>query len=256
MLGGVPHSPLRSSLQRAPRSTAIPRASISPKRAFTLIDLLVSIAIIAILLGIMLPSLTKARHAAQQVVCSSNARQHGLGLMMYADDYTNHLPPTKFNQASELVGPRVDKMVIIRDTASPTDWDGLGILYAHQYLDAQKIFFCPAHRGDHPYARYAPIWNNGIGQIVSNYQYRGPEFDRIEEPTDVALVTDALRTKRDFNHRVGTNVLRADFSVLWLQDRGGRLAQSLPELETDALAAAKIEAAWLSIDEQTKATAK
>ncbi len=247
MLGGLAKSPRRINGSGP---------LVSSRAAFTLIDLLVSISIIAVLLGNMLPSLTKARSAAQQVVCSSNSRQHGLALMMYADAYNGQLPPTRFTGSSELATSNIDKMVIIRDAGGPNEWDGLGFLYASQYMDAQKIYFCPAHRGDHPYSRYAPIWNTGVGQIVSNYQYRGPQPSRIDDPSDVALVTDALRTKRDFNHRVGTNVLRADFSVVWLADRGGLLAQSLPENENEAFAASKIEAAWQTIDEQTSSSAK
>jgi len=62
------------------------------RRAFTLVELLVVIGIIALLIGILLPALTKAREQSRSVACGSNARQLMMAVRLFAQDNQNSLP--------------------------------------------------------------------------------------------------------------------------------------------------------------------
>lgn len=216
-------------------------APSTERRAFTLIDVLVSISVIAVLIAILLPSISMVRESARKVICSSDMRQIGLGMNMYAEDNNDLLPPSVFLQANgarraESIAPhRMDTARTRTDEFAPRDWmqwDGLGVLFYKSYVNAPSVYYCPSHKGSHQVDVYASAWNEeNDDEIITNYQYRGigPGGERylymIE--SSASLVTDSVRSLEDINHEEGFNVLAAGLSVNWFEDTDNLITQSI-----------------------------
>lgn len=69
------------------------------RRGFTLIELLVAIGIVGLLLSILLPTVSRARHRARFVQCASNMRQLCQGMFGYSAEHGNRFPPNVYGPA-------------------------------------------------------------------------------------------------------------------------------------------------------------
>lgn len=232
------------------------------RRGFSLIDVLVSLAVILVLLGMMLPSLTHVREVARRAVCGSNLHQIHLGIVMYAGDAGDRIPDSQFLRARGRVKAAPQEMITlytdVREGHPATRWDGIGKLYQGGYLPSQGIFYCPSHSGENTRWRYAEAWANiGSGSIAGNYHYRGQGANLSTvlssiHPDSAALLADAMRTRSDWNHEIGTNVGRADGSVFWYQDGEGAIAESLPGDGNAPQSATLISGIWRLLDRGPK----
>jgi type II secretory pathway pseudopilin PulG len=241
---------------------AMPRC-VQRRHGFTVIDVLVSMAVIAVLISLMLPQIGKVNESARRVACQSNLRQIGIGTLMYAQEYEGYLPPSVFlkNAASERARPQ--EMITLR-VANSARWDGLGMLYLHSYIDTPEVFYCPSHRGHHRVGSYAGLWTSPeeaatdaarpvvamVPEIIGNYHYRGegpmsmggpvtsstPTTRSLFQinPKEVSLIADGMRVRSDVNHKQGSNYFRADMTVHWFSDTSQRLVASLPADKSQA----------------------
>ncbi|QOV92424.1 type II secretion system protein [Humisphaera borealis] len=74
------------------------------RQAFTLVELLVVIGIIAVLIGILLPSLSAAQEQARTIKCASNLRNIGNGLAIYLAENKQIFPPAYIYEGQKIVG--------------------------------------------------------------------------------------------------------------------------------------------------------
>jgi len=117
---------------------------------FTLIELLVVISIVALLVALLLPALSKARESAQIAMCLSNLRQIGIGLHIYSTGYDEHLPPFDQNgkPPSNIIKPFNGNTM------------GLGLLITEELVSEELLRNDPG-RPQHeegPHSDYAISW--------------------------------------------------------------------------------------------------
>src|SRR3954468_10614378 len=103
--------------------------------AFTLVELLVVIGIIALLVSILLPSLHAARRHAQQVQCASNMRQIAVAMIAYINTNKGILPPCLVSASSSNGGANSDPT-----NPYPDGWFWAAELVKQKYISAPNVY--------------------------------------------------------------------------------------------------------------------
>ena len=223
------------------------------RRGFTLIELLVVISIIALLIGILLPTLGAARAAARRTVCATSVRSLSQSMLTQSIDsqsglFLGYLNGTKqFNYLVRAAGPNKDNY-----------WGPLGFLYKEGYAGNPQWLYCPDHQladfqlnsasntwppvttatGTKKYTRAA----YGVRPMV-DCDHDGNDSDLDETvlpvgplpglgslPPGAAIVADVVSADAFFqtHSRSGVNVGAADWSTRWVPH--DRFATNLAKL--------------------------
>jgi prepilin-type N-terminal cleavage/methylation domain-containing protein len=122
------------------------------RTAFTLVELLVVIGIIALLISILLPALQRASESGKRTQCMNNHRQLLFAIRMYTDEYRDMLPFSNSNQdeAANLwraPGWLYDPTRMNKSNIQERDRED-GVLF--KYLKNSKIYRCPFDEGPFP----------------------------------------------------------------------------------------------------------
>ena len=181
-------------------------------RAFTLVELLVVIGIIAVLISMLLPALNKAREAAQRTACLSNLKQIANLLNMYSVEYKGKVPLGYMSKGPTNVAEGNNYNITVACAAADADpefgkvrYVMLGLFMKAGYLKesggnsagagSALVYFCPSAAGDlyHGFDALNNKWPPSLNGVRSSYSCR-PSSDNTNAqpgtcPTDGVCFT-------------------------------------------------------------------
>jgi prepilin-type N-terminal cleavage/methylation domain-containing protein len=184
--------------------------------AFTLVELLVVISIISLLLSILMPTLSKAREIAKNVVCTSNLKSIGTSIIVYTMSNDNLLPPGAV--CIESKDRNGNGHLYWSDVALETS-DKTGINYAAM-RPPKGVINCPSKKfvQERNWGKYGYGWNFDYFGYTPSQQYEGwaTNITKVEDPKTIIVGDNS-----DFHE-----------SPVWAKPTVIEPAANFPEYET------------------------
>ncbi len=222
----------------APRTPTVLQADSRrrwQRAAFTLVELLVVIAVIALLVSILTPSLQHARELARRASCGANLHGTALAYQVYANDHETRLP--LFFHNSKQQNHWIWYGGASGSSTYKPHWFWQGLLYTGGSLDGPRVLYCPSNRIErHAFNSPSNPWPvQDFTSTVSTYGNRpvackqaswswttawerAPKRLRLPEMLDKAMIGDyfGLPVYVDQRHADGINMAYTDGAVHWL----------------------------------------
>lgn len=181
------------------------------RNAFTLVELLVVIGIIAVLLAILLPALNRSRQQSMLVQCQSNMRQCGMAMMIYADQNGGTLFPDGLgwgNANVYLNTPNDGSMVnngFDEVLAQPDQWQSyhynVWTVLVFNGIWNPPVMTCPTDADPPPNGWHTYILNDDLDDPTTGlekYQKYGTKFPNDASPSNVILMGEKISAWGDY----------------------------------------------------------
>ncbi|MFN4244312.1 MAG: type II secretion system protein [Tepidisphaerales bacterium] len=205
------------------------------RSGFTLMELLVVVGVIALLLSVLLPTLSRSREAAARTACLSNLRQIHQILSMYAAENRQYVPvgyrdgtPAGIKQFNSMVYSGTSRQLVL--------W---GVLWEAGWFPSPAVLFCPAESDPsrqmgtevNPWPPPLPP-TTSTRNIQAGYGGRpgwaipddrslwtAANLPRLGDFAGKAMVADlvAVPARVESRHRRGVNVVYGDGSARWVE---------------------------------------
>lgn len=221
------------------RTTCVDKPRLGRERGFapaglgfSLIELLVVVAIVGVLISVTLPALAKARERAKRSACLSNLHQTHLAFACYAADFEDRVP-LGYRSASKQFNS------MIYSTTAGGQWVLFGVLAKGGYEPSPQVWYCPAEGNskfqfgteDNPWPLNGAVTKNiqaGYAsrperEIPDNFAappayLKAPYLPRLSDFGQRAIFADltAAANRVKTRHMDGINVLYGDGAARWV----------------------------------------
>jgi prepilin-type N-terminal cleavage/methylation domain-containing protein len=189
------------------------------KAGFTLVELLLVVAILSILAGLLLPMAGRALKAARGISCLNNLRQCASAEHMYADDYKDYLPPAALPGSTSWrtfhLAVIVNYLQVAKETMQAKQGPQICPSFVNPFTydtPEMRLWFRPSATNEIYYSYPGTRYMNAADIFVTNPARRA----RVANPSETLLLSDGRSTTTDFWTQSFYVIHNNCFNAAWL----------------------------------------